>query len=66
MSSPLGYIPASIVEVHTKHIVCSLFWIALPAYMTSAFSREILRGLAIASEGLTNQLGSPLASFKEE
>lgn len=68
MSSPLGYILASTTEVHTKYIlnICSCFWIMLPAYMTSAFSREILQGLEIASEGLNNQVESPLASFKEE
>lgn len=48
------------------YVDISFFWIVLPAYMTSAFSREILQGLAIASEDSINQSGSPLAYFKEE
>ncbi|MCJ1343878.1 hypothetical protein MMC31_002076 [Peltigera leucophlebia] len=47
-------------------ILPNCFWIALPAYMILAFSREILQGLAIASEDPINQSGSPLASFKKE
>lgn len=48
------------------YVEYSCFWIALPAYMILAFSREILQGLAIASEDPINQSGSPLASFKKE